>query len=408
MSTHIAISLEKRRKGQDGTFMIVYRLGHFRKTTVIASGFRVLEKDWDAKRRQVRKTHKGILSVSRINQQLLNQKALYLERIEQLKQANQLKGLTAIELKELLTRKRDSNSFFEFTERIIQELRKAQKFGNARNYDTVLGVLRTYQNQFGKEDLSFEDITYRFLVKFEHAHLEKGNSINGLSVYMRAIRALYNKAIKEGLSKREDYPFAEYKIRSKPTQKRAITVDEIRSILSLELEEDSHLFHYRNYFIASYMLWGISFMDLAFLRMSNISNGRISYRRRKTEKVYDIPISDQLAEIIAYYAEEKKEEEFIFPIIKREKLEDQYRDIKWARKRYNKGLREIGEQCGIEEKMTSYVARHSFATQALLNEIPIKAISEMLGHNNLSTTQVYLKSLPSQVLDDYSKQITLL
>ncbi|MEM9932316.1 MAG: Arm DNA-binding domain-containing protein, partial [Bacteroidota bacterium] len=113
MSIHITISLEKRRKGQDGTFMIVYRLGHFRKTTVIASGFRVLEKDWDAKRRQVRKTHKGTLSVSRINQQLLNQKALYLERIEQLKQANQLKGLTAIELKELLTRKRDSNSFFE-------------------------------------------------------------------------------------------------------------------------------------------------------------------------------------------------------------------------------------------------------------------------------------------------------
>ena len=198
-----------------------------------------------------------------------------------------------------------------------------------------------------------------------------------------------------------------YKIQSKPTQKRAITREELQLILSLDLEEDTDIFHYRNYFIASYLLWGISFMDLAFLKMDNITKDRIKYRRRKTEKIYDIRISDQLKEIIEYYAEGKEPLEFIFPIIKRQGLENQYRDIKWARKRYNTGLREIGALCGIEERLTSYVARHSFATQALLQEVPVKAISEMLGHSDLSTTQVYLKSLPTNVLDDYSDRLKL-
>ena len=132
------------------------------------------------------------------------------------------------------------------------------------------------------------------------------------------------------------------------------------------------------------------------------------YQRKKTSRMYDIKISDQLSEIIEYYSEgEQGPKDFIFPIIKRDKLEAQIKDVDWARKRYNSGLREIAELCGIEEKLTSYVARHSFATQALLNDVPIKAISEMLGHSSLSTTEVYLKSLPTNVLDEYSDRVSL-
>ncbi|MEZ4848172.1 MAG: site-specific integrase [Bacteroidia bacterium] len=148
-------------------------------------------------------------------------------------------------------------------------------------------------------------------------------------------------------------------------------------------------------------------MDLAFLKLDNIKDGRIQYRRRKTAKLYDIRISEQLKNILSFYTKGKEDEDFIFPIIKRQELENQYKDAKWARKRYNLGLQELAEKVGITEKLTSYVARHSFATQALLNEIPIKAISEMLGHSSLSTTEVYLKSLPSNVLDEYSDRLGL-
>ena len=136
-------------------------------------------------------------------------------------------------------------------------------------------------------------------------------------------------------------------------------------------------------------------------------NGRVKYRRKKTSKLYDIPLSEQLKNILDYYLVGKGPSDFIFPIIKREDLEDQYKDIKWARKRYNKGLKEIQVLCGIEETLTSYVIRHSFATQALLKDVPIKAISEMLGHSKLSTTEVYLKSLPSRLLDKFAEKLNL-
>ncbi len=407
MSTNITISLDKRRKKSDATYPIVFRIGHHRKTLAIPTGYFIPEKDWDAKRREIKKTYKGVSSVSRANNKLIRERAEMLDKIEVLRAEDKLDALTVKDLKAYLVKKTNTTSIFVFTEQLIQDLRKAQKFGNARNYETVLGVMKSYCRDQGKDDLLFREINYRFLKEFEHAHLAKGNSINGLSVYLRAIRALFNKAIKEGIVKQESYPFKQYQIQSKPTQKRAITLEKLQRIVELKLEEGTKLYHYRNYFIASYLLWGISFIDLAFLRVENINNDRVKFRRRKTEKLYDIRITRQLAEILAYYAEGKEATDFIFPIIRRDGLEKQLRDVKWVRKKYNKGLREIAEMCKIEEKLTSYVARHSFATQAILNEIPIKAISEMLGHSDLSTTQVYLKSLPTNVLDDYADRLGL-
>jgi site-specific recombinase XerD len=120
---------------------------------------------------------------------------------------------------------------------------------------------------------------------------------------------------------------------------------------------------------------------------------------------YNIKITNQLQEILSCYTKDKDKDEFIFPIIKRDIFELQYKDVLWARKRYNKGLKEIANLCGIEQRLTSYVSRHSFATQAMLQEVPLQAISAMLGHNRLTTTQIYLKTLPNDVLDGYNKKL---
>ena len=173
----------------------------------------------------------------------------------------------------------------------------------------------------------------------------------------------------------------------------------------LKLEETDNLFHYRNYFLASYMLYGVSFMDLAFLKVENIIDNRIKFQRKKTSKPYDINITPQLKEILSFYLENQRKSDFIFPIVKRDTFELQYKDVLWARKIYNKGLKEIAKKCHIEQRLTSYVSRHSFATQAMLQDVPLQAISAMLGHNRLSTTQIYLKSLPSEILDDYNKKL---
>ena len=106
------------------------------------------------------------------------------------------------------------------------------------------------------------------------------------------------------------------------------------------------------------------------------------------------------------YTQNKEKDTFIFPIVKRDILELQHKDIDWERHRYNKGLKKIATICNIEDNLTSYVSRHSFATQAMLQNVPLLAISAMLGHSKLNTTQIYLKSLPNNILDTYNEQIS--
>lgn len=231
-----------------------------------------------------------------------------------LKEEDQLRFMSITRLKEQLTQSEKVHSFFSFAEKLITEMKKEERFGNAKAYQTV---------------------------------------------------------------------------------------DDIRKILLINLSEDDKLFHTRNYFMASYLMCGMSFIDMAFLTVEDLKNGRVSYRRKKTSKLYDFIISEQLKQILEYYLKGKSKADFIFPIIKQNKLEEQYKDIADARKKYNVRLKLLAEKCGIASHLTSYVSRHSFATQAVLQNLPLQAVSQMLGHSSLATTQIYLKSLPNNVMDDY-------
>lgn len=156
------------------------------------------------------------------------------------------------------------------------------------------------------------------------------------------------------------------------------------------------------------MTMGMSYIDMAFLKKRNIVDGRIKFQRKKTSKMYDIKISEQTSEILKFYLPKNRLNGFILPILKRDSLELQYKDAQWGLKNYNKGLKKIAELCSIEERLTSYVSRHSFATHALFKNIPLAAISSMLGHSKLSTTQIYLKSLPSTILDAYQEKLNII
>lgn len=142
---------------------------------------------------------------------------------------------------------------------------------------------------------------------------------------MRTIRAIYNKAIKEGVAEKDQYPFNDYKIKTAPTEKQALDLDLMKKIINLKLEPKHNCFHARNYFLASYMMYGMNFTDMAFLKKTNINNGRINYRRKKISKIYDIKITDNLKTIIDYYIINNKD--YVFPIIKRDTFSLQAKDI---------------------------------------------------------------------------------
>lgn len=401
MQTSLKLSLDKRRKRKDGTFPIIIRLGHFQRTTSISTGLSVHEEYWESSKERVRRSYKGVVSVANLNNILVKEKAKAQEIINDLYRKNELDFLSITQLKDKIVNKSSYESFFTFGDSLVNELDASQRYGTARSYKGLLGILKVFTKE---RDLRFNEVNYDFLKRFERYHLSKeGNSLNGLASYMRTLKAIYNKGIKEGIVDRDSYPFEKYKIRTTPTEKRAIDVRHIKKIMELELKNDNPLFHYRNYFLLSYMLFGMSFIDMAFLKVGNMIDGRIKFQRKKTSKAYDIKITEQLDAILEYYLKGKGKGDFILPILKRRTLDLQYKDEKWALKRYNKGLKEIAGLCEIEEKLTSYVSRHSFATHAMLNNVPLQAISAMLGHSKLNTTQIYLKSLPNNVLDTYQE-----
>lgn len=402
MKTHVVLALDNRRSKEDGTNSVLLRIIHYRLAAQITTGVYVKQTDWDPKARVILPSHKGTESVARLNNFLQKKKSAANDVITKLEEAKKLDTLSVHELKELIEKKPQKESFFSFTQSHIKDLLEANRIGNARAYSSTLGVLKTYCN--GK-DLTFHELNTDFLKKFEIAHLKKGNSLNGLSVYFRTIRSIFNIAIKAGHVDKELYPFSNYSIKSVKTRKRAISLDAISRIEKVKLSEKHPLYHTRNYFMASFYLLGMSFSDLAQLKVSDIIEGRVYYQRKKTDKPYNIKVTPEIKKIFDIYSLGKKNDDYIFPIIKRSTLMEEYKDIQWARKRFNKKLKKLATLCKISENLTSYVSRHSFATRAKNLGIPIASISDMLGHENIKTTQVYLDALPSDMQDDYHAQI---
>ena len=429
-STSIKISLDKRRCKSNGTYPLILRLTHNRKTTSIKTGIHLKKEDWDADALEVKKSYKGAANIKRLNNEIQKKKAEALDRILKLEEKVKQTPLTVTGVKQHIDPSVSSSSFYDYGDRLIKELINTERIGTARSYQGVLSALKTFnkgkpfeKNMGGNpketnkvrfsakykdanyRDLKFEEIDYNFLIKFENYHLSSGNELNGLAVYMRTIRSIYNQAMKSGDADKSQYPFSDYKIKTEPTKKRALDGTYLTKIIALDLGQEHSCFDARNYFVASYMMYGMNFADMAFLKKTDIANGRIQYRRRKTSKQYDIKVSDNLDSILSHYIQLYPTSTYVFPVIKRDKPILIERDIQTARKHFNKNLKSIAELCGIEQNLTSYVSRHSFATQALMQNVPVSAISAMLGHSSLKTTEIYLKSLPSNILDEYNSKL---
>jgi integrase/recombinase XerD len=398
MNTSIIVSIDTRRSKKDGTFPIILRLTHKRNTTAIGTGLYISLSDWDEKNKKIKNTYKGVDTVSRLNNIIQRKKIDAFSIITKLEESNKINEMSITELKDLLVHKRNTTTFLKYTLEQIEHLKESGRFGSARAYHSMYQVIEKF---LGKKDISFEEITVKFLNKLEVDYLSRGNALNGLAAILRSFRACYNKGINDGILEKGKSPFESYKIRKTPTVKRAITQESINSIMALQLEVDDPCFHARNYFLFSYLAFGMNFTDMALLSIDNIVDGRLHYIRQKTKQPYDLKIMEVMKPILDFYTEGKKGEEFIFPILKRDTIENQYKDIMWARKRYNTRLKQIAEKCKIQENLTSYVSRHSAATTALFLNVPLPAISKMMGHKSISTTQTYLKGLPSTVIDDY-------
>lgn len=302
----------------------------------------------------------------------------------------------------------DENKKFElktvsqFYQELIEQCKSNDKCGNRLIYKSSYNSLKVFtKNQL---DIPFSAIDISWLNKYEKWLRSKGNKETTMSLMFRTLRSAYNKAIKAKCARKSDYPFDEYKINKfdTKTQKRAIAKTEV---LKFTKEVDNigkrqYVQLSKDIFIFSYLCGGINFTDIANLTKANITNGRLHYIRQKTGKLIKLGISEEAMQIIKKYESESKG--YLFPIlntnIHKTPLQKQNRIHKMLGK-INKNLKLIAAQLNVDANMTTYVARHSFASVLKKSGVSIALISEALGHSDLSTTQVYLDSFDNEQID---------
>ena len=302
----------------------------------------------------------------------------------------------------------DENKKFElktvcqFYQELIEQCKNNDKCGNRLIYKSSYNSLKVFtKNQL---DIPFSVIDVLWLNKYEKWLRSKGNKETTMSLMFRTLRSAYNKAIKAKCARKSDYPFDEYKINKfdTKTQKRAIAKTEV---LKFTKEVDNigkrqYVQLSKDIFIFSYLCGGINFTDIANLTKANITNGRIHYIRQKTGKLIKLGISEEAMQIIKKYESESKG--YLFPIlnanIHKTPLQKQNRIHKMLGN-VNKNLKLIAAQLNVDANMTTYVARHSFASVLKKSGVSIALISEALGHSDLSTTQVYLDSFDNEQID---------
>ncbi|SKB88303.1 Site-specific recombinase XerD [Soonwooa buanensis] len=388
----------KNKAHSNGLFPIYLRVTKDRKSKLISTGFYCEKAHWNDNKNEFRKTH---LQYQQKNSTLEKIKAKAEKVFSDAIAENN--DLTLPEFEELFfsykaEKKISVNEFWTTT---IDNLTKSGRTGNARYY---ADCKRAFFNFLNNKTIYFRDISPLLLDKYEIHLRTRGSSDSGIAVRMRAIRALYNDAVKKGLISKDNYPFDAYKISKlkASSNKRAISFDNIQKIRTLDLTIIPQLTNSRNYFIFSYYTRGMNFYDIMKLKWDNISEGLIIYTRSKTKTKLTVKITEPVQEILDYYSKGKKKTKYIFPIILNDEsspIQLEYRKEKTLKK-FNKDLKKIAELCQIDASLTSYVARHSFATNLKQKGVSTDVISEAMGHQNIAITQAYLKDLENSVIDE--------
>ncbi|MCE9191219.1 site-specific integrase [Phocaeicola vulgatus] len=289
-------------------------------------------------------------------------------------------------------------SFFTFLESVIMRLQQLGHIGTAKNYHAALGSFKRFRNN---EDIPIETIDQITMEDYQAYLKSVGLTPNSISFYTRILRAVYNRAVEQELTK-DRKPFRTVFTGTEKTLKRAILIGDIRRIKNLDLSLKPSLEFARDIFLFLFFCRGMSFIDAAFLKKTDIQNGILTYRRHKTGQVLHIKIIKPIKGLIDRYS--SKELPYLLPIVTRPNR-DERKQYETTLRRINNSLKLIADMVKLPIPLTTYVARHAWATIAKSKNVPINVISDALGHDSISTTQIYLAAIDTSVIDKANELI---
>ena len=394
--------LDDRREKKDELYPIIVRVINDRKNTSFNSGIRVKPNQWDSNAQLINKIHPNYQILNRTLSEYYLKVQKHIHNLidngdfsfEALRMS--LTERPIVQIAEL--------GFQTFSQQVIKEMVEEKRSGNAIVYQTAVNRLINYCNN---QDIKFSEIDYNFLNAFKHEMLVKGAKINTIGNYFRSIRALYNKAIKARIVDRACYPFYEISIKQERTAKRAVMIKDIKELVGLELKSYTPAWHARNYFLLSFSLIGISFTDLAYLKPENIVKGRIEFKRRKTHKRYSIKLTSYAKSLFDIY--QNASQTYLLPILPFKIIEDSFESkkrITQALRITNKYLKRLGIDCGLSSPLTTYVARHTWATTAKRLGYSNELIAEAMGHEyGNKITNIYLDNFEQSVIDELNDKV---
>lgn len=289
-------------------------------------------------------------------------------------------------------------SLFNFVEGVAAKLKEA---GRARTAEAYRATLMSFRKFRQGEDMMMDALDSEMMEAYERWLGGRGLTQNSISFYNRVLRAAYNRAVESG-GFEDRKPFRHVYCGVGKTVKRALPLATIKKIKELDLHAEPAMAFARDMFLLSFYLRGMSFVDMAFLKKSDLRDGYVTYRRHKTGQRLTIKWTREMQDIVSRYPENATK--YLLPIIRRAGT-DERSAYKNAGYNINRSLKRIAERVGIAIPLTLYVARHSWASAAKAKGVPLGVISEGMGHDSERTTQIYLASLDTEAIDEANELI---
>lgn len=392
--TTVDVICYKYKPLKNGELPIKIRICKDRKTRYINLGVSTKLEEWDFEKNLPKSTCPN----REMLEKLISYKISEVKsKIVELKAEN--KEFSATTLVEKVSHPTKTITVGELFKQHIHNLKEEKRTGYR------LSIQQTYNSliKFNRHlDIPFSEMDCSWLKRCETWLRKQGKSENTIGIRFRNIRMIFNLAINMGLVKPESYPFKQLKVSKlhQETAKRALTKDEILSVVNYNITGKN--FYCRlavHLFTFSYLMGGINFVDMAYLTERNIVSNRLIYNRRKTSKLINLPMQERALLVLKEYKDSNKP--YLFPILsashktEQQKLNRLHKVIT----KVNKALKCIGEELNIPIKLTTYVARHSYATVLKRAGVSTSIICESLGHSSEKVTQIYLDGFENSQID---------
>ena len=379
---------------------LYYQVIHKRKVKYISTEHQIYAYEWDEKAETIvvaaESERKGTLAMMQCKiDKAFKQLRSILDRTERCH-----KDYTVDDLCKAFIKEQTYKTVFVFLHEQATKKEQMKRLGTARTYGNAYRRFKAFREDV---DLTFDELTPDMIASYEAWLIDRRLKQNSIRCYLRTLNTLLCKAVAEGLLSNRNL-FSHVRLSYVKTTKRAISEKELKVIANLELPEHSTMAFARDIFMFSFYMRGMPFVDIAYLRKTDLKNGMWTYCRRKTNQCLMVEWEKAQQKILDRYAHQTENGPYLLPIINKEDGTE-YLQYQRMQTNINRALKKIGEMAELKMPLTTYVARHTWASVARDMNIPISIISEGMGHNSIKTTQVYLNSIDISRINEANKRI---